>query len=460
MKRQTPSRTQTLATKKKPAPDKITLRSYQVGFGDCYLLSFHYGATARHILIDFGTTALPKHLPDDQMMRVARDIRERCQGKLHLVVATHRHADHISGFATNAAGTASGDIIRSCNPEVVLQPWTENPDAATDAVNATAFSSGETIPFAQTLAHMQDVAAAIAEQAKHLGFSLNPKLADQLAFLGEDNISNKSAVLNLMEMGRRGKALYLHADFNKPLALTKLLPGVKVWALGPPTLEQSDAIKSQRAKDPNEFWHLKQMEKDAVRFWQLQAAAGRPAAGQGQLLFPDVAIRSATQLTPPYTRAFIRRMHSIRGSQLLEIVRILDNAMNNTSLILLFEAGGKTLLFPGDAQIENWSFALGEPAIRARLAEVDVYKVGHHGSLNATPKTLWESFARKNEQASPKRLQTFVSTMAGKHGSVDKKTEVPRETLVTALQKMSTYFSTQTLTAEDDLSREFTIKLG
>ena len=43
---------------------------------------------------------------------------------------------------------------------------------------------------------------------------------------------------------------------------------------------------------------------------------------------------------------------------MLGIVRTLDQAMNNTSVILLFEVGNKKLLFPGDAQIENWSYAL------------------------------------------------------------------------------------------------------
>ena len=36
----------------------------------------------------------------------------------------------------------------------------------------------------------------------------------------------------------------------------------------------------------------------------------------------------------------------------------MDKVLNNTSLILLFHIGETTLLFPGDAQIENWSYAL------------------------------------------------------------------------------------------------------
>jgi hypothetical protein len=35
-------------------PDSLTLRCYNVGFGDCFLLTFHYGEDDRHVLIDFG----------------------------------------------------------------------------------------------------------------------------------------------------------------------------------------------------------------------------------------------------------------------------------------------------------------------------------------------------------------------------------------------------------------------
>ena len=42
-------------------PTSVEVRSYQVGFGDCFLLSFVYSQTdRRHVLIDFGTTALPR----------------------------------------------------------------------------------------------------------------------------------------------------------------------------------------------------------------------------------------------------------------------------------------------------------------------------------------------------------------------------------------------------------------
>ena len=42
-------------------PPSVRVRMYQVGFGDCFLLTFFYKAPAksRHVLIDIGTTAAP-----------------------------------------------------------------------------------------------------------------------------------------------------------------------------------------------------------------------------------------------------------------------------------------------------------------------------------------------------------------------------------------------------------------
>jgi len=139
------------------------------------------------------------------------------------------------------------------------------------------------------------------------------------------------------------------------------------------------------------------------------------------------------------------RLKEARGQQVLEIVRILDNQMNNTSLILLFETGNKKLLFPGDAQLENWQYALSIDKNIALLQDVDVYKVGHHGSLNATPKSMWAAFRNRGGSTKKGRLKTVLSTMPGKHGSESSKTEVPRKTLLNALKSESELHSTHTL---------------
>jgi hypothetical protein len=150
-----------------------------------------------------------------------------------------------------------------------------------------------------------------------------------------------------------------------------------------------------------------------------------------------------------------------RGDQLLQIVRNLDDAMNNTSVILLFEIGETSLLFPGDAQIENWSYALSKDEVKAKLAKVNLYKVGHHGSRNATPKDLWNLFEHRSDDAEAEgRLVSLMSTMAGKHGHASSHTEVPRATLVTALKSESDLHTTEDLAVDGAIYFDEVLKLA
>jgi hypothetical protein len=431
------------------APGAITLRAYNVGFGDCFLLTFHYAGFKRRVLIDFGSSSAPKDADRGYMLAIANDIREQCkESGLDAVVVTHRHLDHLSGFSTEGEGP--GRIIASLHPRIVIQPWTEDPNAQPDATSATATTyTGKPDPkaFVASLRDMNVLAGTMAREAGSSHIGLGKRSAERLRFLGEDNLANRSAIDNLMEMGRKGTAAYVNCGSKS--GLEELLPGVTVHVLGPPTLDQTDTIRKERSRDPNEFWQFRS-------FWHFQAAAGCSSMS-GALLFPKAPVYENGDI-PPSTRWLIPRIQKVRGDQLLELVRELDDAMNNTSVILLFQAGGMNLLFPGDAQIENWAYALAQPQLRALLKDVDVYKVGHHGSLNATPKTLWGLFARKHDGETPGRLKTVMSTKPGKHGSTQSNTEVPRHTLVDELKKESDYFSTETL-PKAEMYRDFEFTL-
>jgi hypothetical protein len=413
-------------------PKNITVRTYQVGFGDCFLLTFHYAKGDKHVLIDFGSTRLPRgKTPKTHMLAVAKDIQARVGKNLVAVVATHRHKDHISGFATQA-GTASGDIIRACKPKFVLMPWTEQPDLAR---NATAPGpTGGPKAFVQGLSRMQDVAGLALDAVQKSGMAIGPTYLNEIKFIADDNLANKSAVKNLATMG---KPLYLFYG-KRPTTLERALPGVKIDVLGPPTLQQTTSIKRQAATDPDEFWHL-------------QRLATEQSVGTGKKLFP----RHETYVSvPPDARWLCSRIDRLGSQQLLGIVRALDQAMNNTSLILLFKIGKKRLLFPGDAQIETWRYALKEAKDAARnrkeLAATDFYKVGHHGSLNATPHSLWDLFAKRSKKKkAPARLKSVMSTLPGVHGHSSRRTEVPRKTLVQELDENSTLKRTDDLGAKD-----------
>jgi hypothetical protein len=413
---------------------KALIRMYNVGFGDCFLLTFTYAtAKPRNVLIDFGSTKQSASGPRGAMVEIAERIGEDCGGKLDIVVATHRHADHISGF-----GGETGKVIASLKPDLVLQPWTEDPKLDPEAQGPAESAGGSALQaraVTARLSAMQGLAAAALAQVPRLEASATvPKtVTDQIHFLGETNLANADAVRNLATMGKKN----VYAHFGTELALGRILPGVRVDVLGPPTLKQSAAISHQTATSEEEFWHL--------------AAPGVGAGeGAGSELFPGAP--TARRITQE-ARWLMPRVDQMRGEEVLAIVRSLDGVLNNTSVILVFEVGDSRLVFPGDAQLENWNYALHEcddaEAIRERLADSRFYKVGHHGSLNATPKSLWNDFKHRDPKPGPDRLTTMVSTAAGKHGSPARGTEVPRKVLIDELTKMSDLHNTQSLKSRD-----------
>lgn len=415
-------------------PRSLTINTYNVGFGDCFMLTFEYATSKRHVLIDFGSQRLPVNKQPNHMVKVAQQIGVDCDGQLDVVVATHRHQDHISGFRTNASNSAPGDIIASYNPKIVVQPWTEHPEAPEDAKVAPSLELRQA--HVRKLERLHAVAATIPDQLRGL-HGIAPATRRRLEFLGQNNIKNESAVKNLLAMAQPDKGRYVHC--GSASGFSHLLPGVDVHVLGPPTLVQTETIKKQVHDHPDEFWHL-------------QSSTMCDEERRNNPLFPA----AKTGRGPQSSRWFTNRLNQMRAEELLQIVRILDDAMNNTSVILLFVCGTKSFLFPGDAQWENWAFALNQDKYRKLLRNIDMYKVGHHGSLNATPKSLWKLFRQRGDAQKKNRLQTVLSTKHGVHGSEQRESEVPRRTLVDELQKKSHLTSTEEFGSE--LARSMTFR--
>jgi beta-lactamase superfamily II metal-dependent hydrolase len=410
---------------KKPEQVKITM--YDVGFGDCFLLTFSYaGGEKRRVLIDCGSSSEKK----DHMTKVVDQLFKDSEEHVDAIVVTHRHKDHLSAFGLKGPGEKLGKL----NPKIVIQPWTEHPKAKEKALKPPTVFTGA-VRHLKSPSAAQEFANYLVNYSDKILAAAGSRTLSQITRLASLDIQNKEAILLLDKICK--KHAYVYAGSKS--GLEQLLPGVRVSVLGPPTLAQTEAIRTQTQWDEGEFWKL---------FNRLAARSGSNlATARGKsVLFPRAQADPVAK-SPSYVKWLLKKLDSVQLLNVQRIVRELDTALNNTSVILLFEIGDKVLLFPGDAQLENWQYALKDQNLKKRLSKVSVYKVGHHGSTNATPKSLWNLFNHRGK--SKVGLISLLSTKKGHHSGV------PRKSLVKALEQETILHSTEEWKRE--LSEEYDI---
>ena len=83
--------------------------------------------------------------------------------------------------------------------------------------------------------------------------------------------------------------------------------------------------------------------------------------------------------------------------------------MNGTSLMIILEMGKACLFLPGAAQNGTWKAALNDPEWRELMKKTNFYKIGHHGSHNATPKEFVFDMLKQGfkAMASVRSIKTF-----------------------------------------------------
>jgi hypothetical protein len=327
---------------------------YRCGFGDAFLLTFREAAEERHVLVDFGVHLTGKIGTMDAIM----DDIERATGKrLLLVVASHPHLDHISGF------DQFHDRFRRFQIERVWLPWTDN-------IHDPAVAALERRQLA--LLRRLRVHLAQARPAR----KRTPLYAAALEALhnldGDQTERAKEALRG--GLGDASRVRYLHAG-STPLTVGGF-GDLTMEVLSPP-----DDRKFFGRQDPpagQRFLTEPGDDSTTLRpFERLEIAPDDPELSEiaGQPLL------DATDL---------ERLHAAVETPAERLALMLDNARNNTSLVILFRFHGRSLLFPGDAQWGNWQSWIGTDRGRQILAQLDFLKVGHHGSENATPVSVVE----------------------------------------------------------------------
>ena len=363
-----------MATKKKnkkPAKpiafgkDTIRVRMYRVGFGDCFLLSLPVadadanGDTHRHVLIDCGV-----HFKGDlkTMDRAVDHIAETTKRKLAIVIATHSHQDHISGFSNKFSSFEIGEV---------WMPWCE------DVRDKQALKLQK-----KHLALTERLRAHFDAEARRT--PVNKTRAAAMAAVA-NLVQNKTA-LTLLRAGFNVNAQVRYLNANDYLKNAGGITGLSANILGPPRDEKflakmdPPAGQSYLRMDGNQSNRLDAVQPFARR-WRLKPSD--PA-------FRDKRL-SHLKLSDEETKTLQKEL---AAPSLNSLAFALDQAKNNTSLVTLFSFRGQQLLFPGDAQWGNWKFWLDKDDAEAILSGLTFVKIAHHGSHNATPRSALEKMSK------------------------------------------------------------------
>jgi hypothetical protein len=395
----------------------VRVRMYRTGLGDCFLLMFP-GKNDKpfHMLVDCGSFFQTPN--EKQNLRdVAMDIQSTTGGTVDVLVGTHEHYDHMIGFK-HAKDIFAGMTIKEVWLSWIEQPG--NPRAAWLRAIEEKLKLGLQLALRQAMAS-PDFAADATGLQNLLQFGGNPLAADYSDQLGE--------VKRWLREDLTTKVKYLEPHGEA----IELVPGVRVFPLGPPIKEAF--IRQMNASKQNpETYHsgfsfssvpafnslgdstanlpakpesASELVKPFERHWLIATAAGprwrtpvRPeeqAYGrmQGQAFFAE---------RYGFTKGDSEAWRRIDNNWLAEAENLaiqLDSLTNNSSLALAIEVGSarRVILMAADAQVGNWLSwhegtwtANGDNGATLTVTAEDLlrrtvlYKVGHHGSHNATLK--------------------------------------------------------------------------
>jgi len=330
--------------------DKLLVRLFDVGLGDCIYCRIpksHEEGRDFHILIDCGTWSSTTYLSD--AMDKLKPSLPLIKGKrrIDLLVVTHEHKDHMTGFGMNIWDDFSFGAI-----------WM---NAAMDPNH----------PEANKVKKLHAFAAEAMAQALRLNLALGPELTE----FANAMALNKDAMKTLRETlpkASKIKPTYVNADSSKKdLALP--LKGASISVLGP-----------ERDID---FYYLGDEGNPSLRSQLKFIDTGLPSV---EAAVPEEPVETATNLDP----ADFRRLRSRMLSTALAFAHLDGKICNNTSVVLLITWKGKKLLFVGDAEWDtafkegskgNCSWNVMWNLRKKQLGPLAFYKIGHHGSVNATP---------------------------------------------------------------------------
>lgn len=409
------------AEKLAPPKNGAVIRMYRQGHGDCFLLAFPRRGKGDpvYVLIDCGyKPGSPGFIPQRPIGDIVQHIHDSTGGRLDLFVITHEHQDHLNGIWKK-----QNPYFGTFKIDNAWFAWTENPKdelanqlrerhkdqllGLIEARRQLALAAGEDD---QTVRRL-DGLLSLEFGGEVDGFALEEMRA---AAKDPTQSVNKQAMKLVKDKAGKDGVAYLNPG-GTPQAVpgTK---GVRAFVMGPPRSEDllvdEDPVgtegfpRDESAARRISFWAAAASEPGArtapfASRYQTSTQIALEPSLDGQPNFfrehygqgPDLNSVSEISTEAPDNAAW-RRIDTDWLFAAENFALQLNRGINNTSLVLAFELpkSKKILLFAGDAQRGNWiswddqAWQDGDVKLTCRdlLRRTVLYKVGHHGSHNAT----------------------------------------------------------------------------
>jgi beta-lactamase superfamily II metal-dependent hydrolase len=432
-----------------PGEVGIRVRMYRVGFGDFFLVTLlAQEGGAQHIIVDCGVFKGTTQTGDIGSIEAAvADMVQTTGGKVALVIMTHRHADHIAGFARCAA------TFKKMAVGAVWMPIWESQYSAT----AMKFQAELTRTARALQAHFSALGATASTGEETARRYMENATGDDAGGKGSNAVA-----LAVLKQGFTGVTpeYYQGGDAARvPAALVEA--GLSAQILAPPPVSDLDLMKLMDlqkgvgqylvqddvvdARSGAPFGPKWETQPSVLRTKHTEASYGPNSFREWALQRESEKSLSSRGMSPARTR-MESVLEQAQPGAALTAAKQLNSFLNNQSLVILFTFKGKKLLFVGDAQAGNWEHWLFDTdtpdksasgtiktAAQQILSSLDFYKVGHHGSGNATPKAAVQAMGTRG-----RKFAAMCSTQAHVYGSENpedptKGTEVPRGPLLDKL---------------------------
>jgi hypothetical protein len=316
----------------------ITLRAYNVLFGDALLVSWDEDDGVHHAWVDFGNF---HNDPNAVFEKVYNDVLTRTAGKLDLLVITHRHLDHMEGFFS---------LRKRFKADFTIQRvWHAHVTPSLDHVFEIAERTLRSLLPASIPDGDSDIGRVFRNNFGASGDKIRQQMADILTDIGVP----------------ASRIFKIHRGLNLKPALPPGLKKLHIEVLGP----EKD---SNRYLQPLE--HALQARGIAISAvnGRIKASRRDPFAGARAVKFSKSSLAGLADV------ARLRRQLQTGG---LDVLGAVDTTRNNTSIVMRLTHGSVRLLLVGDAEEMSWEIMRKNGA----PLKADVIKVGHHGSINASP---------------------------------------------------------------------------